>query len=45
MLMEYAEGGDLREFIRQAEISRQDIPEEEIWRICRMISEGLLFLH
>ena len=45
MLMEYAEGGDLRDFISKSELKRAVISELEIWRICRMVCEGLVFLH
>lgn len=40
LVMDWAEGGDLRERIKQGEIA-----EPEIWRILRQIAEGLLVLH
>ena len=40
LVMDWAEGGDLRERIKQSPLA-----EYEIWRILRQIAEGLQFLH
>lgn len=45
MMMEFAEKGDLREVIHKAELNKSYICESEIWRVCKMVTEGLVFLH
>jgi serine/threonine protein kinase len=44
--MEFAEKGDLLSyFIKKCKEQNTIVPESEIWRICKFISEGLAILH
>jgi NIMA (never in mitosis gene a)-related kinase len=45
ILMEYAEGGDLHKLIRSYRDRRKHIPEEEVWRLARELSQALCCLH
>ena len=46
IIMEFAEKGDLLSyFIKKCKEQNTIVPESEIWRICKSISEGLAILH
>jgi serine/threonine protein kinase len=45
ILMEYAEGGDLHKLIRNYRDRRRHIPEGEVWRLARELSQALCCLH
>jgi serine/threonine protein kinase len=46
IIMEFAEKGDLLSyFIKKCKEQNTIVPESEIWRICKFISEGLAILH
>lgn len=45
IVMEYADGGDLQERIRQRQAKNTSMPEEEIWEIFGQIVQGLSALH
>ena len=45
IVMEYADGGDLQERIRQCQVMKTSMAEEEIWEIFGQIVNGLSALH
>lgn len=45
IVMEYADGGDLHQVVKEAKQSRKQIPEEDIWKYLIQMLAGIKFLH
>ena len=45
IVMEFAEGGDLQQLINKTKKSKQFVPEQDLWKYCIQMINGIKYLH
>jgi NIMA (never in mitosis gene a)-related kinase 1/4/5 len=45
IVMEYADGGDLHQVVKDARSNKKSLPEQDIWKYTIQMLAGIKFLH